>query len=86
MWWCLPVPDEPTATLSGMVDFTLPCHDDATIAKNLAMIPSAHMHRLEASKLRVAPGYKRMRHGKQVLELPTLRLWWVVRKHPHLYA
>jgi len=69
VWWHLPAPEEPTTTLSDMVDFTLPCHDDATSAKNLAMIPSVHMHRLEASELRVAPGYKRIRHGKQVLEL-----------------
>jgi DNA (cytosine-5)-methyltransferase 1 len=63
------MPERHHATLSGVVDFSLPCHDDATSRKNLALIPPAHMRRLETSDLRVAPGYKRIRKDKQVLEL-----------------
>jgi len=69
VWWRLPMPEKHTATLSAMVDFSLPCHDDATSEKNLALIPPAHMRRLKASELRVVPGYKRIRNGRQVLEL-----------------
>ena len=69
MWWRLPTPEKQSVTLSDVVDFSLPCHDDATSQKNLALIPPAHMRRLEISELRVVPGYKRIRNGKQVLEL-----------------
>jgi DNA (cytosine-5)-methyltransferase 1 len=69
IWWSLPVPKKHNVTLSDVVDFSLPCHDDATSQKNIAMIPFTHVCRLEASALRVAPGYKRIRKGKQVLEL-----------------
>jgi DNA (cytosine-5)-methyltransferase 1 len=69
VWWRLPTPGKHNVTLSDVVDFSLPCHDDATSQKNLAMIPPAHMRRLETGELRVVPGYKRIRKGKQVLEL-----------------
>jgi len=69
IWWRLPAPEKHNVTLSDVVDFSLACHDEAASQKNLAMIPPAHMHRLETSELRVAPGYKRIRNGKQVLEL-----------------
>jgi len=69
IWWHLPMPEKHNLTLSEVVDFSLPCHDEATSRKNLALIPPAHMRRLETSELRVVPGYKRIRKGKQVLEL-----------------
>ena len=69
IWWRLPTPRKHNVTLSDVVDFSLPCHDDHASRKNLALISPGHMRRLEASGLRVAPGYKRIRKGKQVLEL-----------------
>jgi len=69
IWWHMPTPEKHRITLSKVVDFSLPCHDDATSKKNLALIPPEHMRRLETSELCVVPGYKRIRKGKQVLEL-----------------
>lgn len=69
VWWNLPKPERRTATLSQLVDFSLPCQDAAASRKNIAMIPLAHMQRLKESGLSVVPGYKRIRNKKQVLEL-----------------
>ena len=69
VWWMLPEPEKRTLTLSDIVDFDLPCHDVATSRRNLDMVPEAHKRRLEKCGLAVVPGYKRIRYGKQVLEL-----------------
>jgi DNA (cytosine-5)-methyltransferase 1 len=69
IWWNLPKPEQRIQTLSGIVDFSLPCHDAATSKKNLALVPFVHMLRLQESGLSVVPGYKRIRNKKQVLEL-----------------
>lgn len=69
VWWNLPKPEKRSLTLSEVVDFSLPCQDAATSRKNLAMVPPAHMRRLQESGLSVVPGYKRIRNKKQVLEL-----------------
>lgn len=69
IWWNLPEPEKRTATLSAIVDFSLPCQDAAASRKNLAMIPPAHMRKLQECGLSVVPGYKRIRNKKQVLEL-----------------
>jgi DNA (cytosine-5)-methyltransferase 1 len=69
VWWRLPEPEKHDLTLSDIVDYSLACHDAATIRKNLALIPAEHMRRLEEKNMRVVPGYKRIRNGKQVLEL-----------------
>ena len=69
IWWRLPKPEKRQSTLSDIVDFSLPPQDEIISKKNLAMIPPAHMKRLEESGLSVVPGYKRMRSKKQVLEL-----------------
>jgi len=69
IWWSLPKPEARWLTLSEIVDFSIPCQDVATSKKNLALIPPVHMRRLQESGLSVAPGYKRIRSKKQVLEL-----------------
>ena len=69
VWWRLPEPRPRRRSLSEVVDRTRPCHDEATSQKNLALIPVAHRRRLEESGLDVAPGYRRIRNGRQVLEL-----------------
>lgn len=69
LWWNLPEPKARVLRLSEVVDFSLPCHDEATSQKNIAMISPAHMQRLKESGLLVVPGYKRIRNKKQALEL-----------------
>lgn len=69
VWWNMPEPKPRQETLTGIVDFSLPCHSEEASRKNLAMIPQEHFRRLLESGLHVAPGYKRIRQGKQVLEL-----------------
>ena len=69
VWWNLPRPEKRTITLSKIVDFSLPCQDAATSKKNMAMVPPAHIRKLQECELSVVPGYKRIRNKKQVLEL-----------------
>jgi DNA (cytosine-5)-methyltransferase 1 len=69
VWWRMPQPRERKTTLSDLVDRSLPCHAPATCEKNLALLPEFHRRRLDASELDVAPGYRRIRNGQQVLEL-----------------
>jgi DNA (cytosine-5)-methyltransferase 1 len=69
VWWKLPMPRLRQHSLSAIVDRARPCHDEATSQKNLALIPDAHRRRLEESGLDVVPGYRRIRGGRQVLEL-----------------
>lgn len=69
IWWRLPEPEQPTTRLSEIVDYSLPCQDEPTSKKNLAMIPPAHRRLLEQCGLAAVPGYKRIRNKKQVLEL-----------------
>jgi DNA (cytosine-5)-methyltransferase 1 len=69
IYWRLPEPEKHGLTLSDMVDDSLACHDAATSRRNLALIPAGHMRQFEEKNMRVAPGYKRIRNGKQVLEL-----------------
>lgn len=69
IWWNIPEPVAHGATLTQLIDLEAPCQDEATVSRNLALIPKEHFRRLQESGLRVVPGYKRVRHGKQVLEL-----------------
>lgn len=69
VWWNLPKPSRRSQTLSSVVDMNLACDDVAKSNRNIAMIPEAHWRRLQESGLDVVPGYKRIRNGKQVLEL-----------------
>lgn len=70
VWWNLPSPPHPqSTTLESLIDFSIPCQDEATSHRNLEMLPTTHWQRLQKSGRTVVPGYKRMRQGKQVLEL-----------------
>jgi len=69
VWWRMPEPRSRPSLLSDVVDRALPCHDAATSQKNLALVPEAHRQRLEACGLDFVPGYRRIRNGRQVLEL-----------------
>lgn len=69
VWWRLPEPAPHRTTLSDLLDLAAPCHDAATSRRNLSLIPAEHLRRLQQSPLPAVPGYKRTRHGRQVLEL-----------------
>jgi DNA (cytosine-5)-methyltransferase 1 len=69
LWWSLPAPVARPAKFSEIVDYSLPCHDEAASLRNLSMVPEAHLARLSACGLKAVPGYKRSRGGRQVLEL-----------------
>lgn len=69
IWWNIPRPAPKKINLSQLIDYSLPCHDEITSNRNINMIPQSHMRKLNESGLIVAPGYKRIRKNKQVLEL-----------------
>lgn len=72
VWWDIPQPATRTTTIEAIIDFRAPVFDEDKAKKHLALIPEQHMERmLECIKngQKVFPGYKRMRKGKQVLEL-----------------
>lgn len=72
VWWNLPKPEERPMGLESLIDFELPFDDEKTVSHHLNMIPENHKAKLkEAIKngARVFPGYKRIRNGKQVLEI-----------------
>lgn len=72
VWWNLPEPVARPLALEDVIEWDAPFHDAATEARTLALISPKHRERLGAmaDDVRfVAPGYKRTRNGKQVLEL-----------------
>ena len=69
LWWNLPIPKPRQIDLADIIDWTADCDDAEKSARNVAMIPDRHRALLEAAKVAAAPGYKRTRASKQVLEL-----------------
>ena len=72
VWWDLPQPTARVKTLSEIIDFEAAYSDAKKDERNLLLISPKQMDFLNAipeHELVVAPGYKRMRGGKQVLEL-----------------
>jgi DNA (cytosine-5)-methyltransferase 1 len=69
LWWRMPTPPPHRQRLSNIIEWDAPCFDAEKNQKTLALIAPSHMVRLEASGLSAAPGYKRTRNGKQVMEL-----------------
>lgn len=72
VWWNMPEPASPLLSLEEVIEWDAPFHDPVTEARTLALIAPKHRERLDAmgDDVRfVAPGYKRTRNGKQVLEL-----------------
>lgn len=70
--WNLPQPPRRSLGLSDLMEFNAPCDDQAKTSKNLNLIPQHHIDKLNKSLqcgLKVAPGYKRIRNKRQVLEL-----------------
>jgi DNA (cytosine-5)-methyltransferase 1 len=72
VWWRLPEPPPRKIKLEDIIDFDAPCDDDEKTKRLLNLIPPKHRERLQtamASGMKVFPGYKRIRNGRQVLEL-----------------
>ena len=72
VWWRLPEPKPRTIGLEDIIDFGAESHAEQTREHILGLIPPAHQKRLAMAsngKPRAFPGYRRMRNGRQVLEL-----------------
>jgi DNA (cytosine-5)-methyltransferase 1 len=69
VWWKMPEPVERQITLSDIVEWEAPADNFIVTQKRLNLIPKAHREKLENKSVSVAPGYKRTRNGRQVLEL-----------------
>jgi DNA (cytosine-5)-methyltransferase 1 len=69
IWWKMPEPAERETTLADLIEWDAPCDPKADAEKKIALIPPHHKQRLSSTEYLVAPGYKRTRNAKQVLEL-----------------
>jgi DNA (cytosine-5)-methyltransferase 1 len=72
VWWSLPKPRAKRKLLQDVIDFSAPADDPKKSLHNLNLIPPAHWRRMKDGvngNQNVFPGYKRIRSGKQVLEL-----------------
>ncbi|MHB1290957.1 MAG: DNA cytosine methyltransferase, partial [Sulfuricella sp.] len=72
VWWNMPEPPDRKQNLSDVVEWDAPFATTETDARNIALISPKHremLNQLPKSKPFAAPGYKRTRSGKQVLEL-----------------
>ena len=72
VWWNVPEPVASPLSLDDVIEWDAPFHAPDSEARTLSLISPKHRERLDAmgDNVRfVAPGYKRTRNGKQVLEL-----------------
>ena len=71
VFWKVPVPLDSLPKLVDVLDLNAPCDNDFKRNRNIEMIPKVHLERLlrDPADISAAPGYKRTRAGKQVLEL-----------------
>jgi DNA (cytosine-5)-methyltransferase 1 len=72
IWWNLPRPSLRKQGLSDIIEWDAPFADAETDRRNISLISSRHRDRLDCvpeTSVFVAPGYRRTRNGKQVLEL-----------------
>jgi len=72
VWWSLPEPKPTRQRLEDVIDFQAQWDDGLRTRKLLQLIPPNHRERMEKAikdGRKVFPGYKRIRHGRQVLEL-----------------
>ncbi|MBU0516282.1 MAG: DNA cytosine methyltransferase [Proteobacteria bacterium] len=73
IWWRLPEPSSsPRKTLEDVIDFNAACDDEEKTKYLISLIPEKHRKKMEEERRKgqtVFPGYKRIRHGRQVLEL-----------------
>lgn len=69
IWWKLPEPAAREQNLADIVEWDAACESAIALQRNLGLIPPGHRDRLDSDAIMVAPGYKRTRDHKQVLEL-----------------
>lgn len=72
VWWKLPKPSGRAARLQDVIEAGRIPGDLRHSERNLGLVPPRHMDRLThafSKGLRVVPGYRRTRNGRQVLEL-----------------
>jgi len=72
IWWRIPEPEPRRSTLADIVEWDAPFADKESESRNLRLISARHRAALDAltsEETFVAPGYRRTRDGKQVLEL-----------------
>jgi DNA (cytosine-5)-methyltransferase 1 len=71
VWWNLPEPGNLNFYLKDIIDLNAPVFPKEKNDYVLSLIPENHFKKLMSSKedVVVAPGYRRTRNGKQVLEL-----------------
>jgi DNA (cytosine-5)-methyltransferase 1 len=72
IWWKVPKPICNSKSLEDLIDFKNGLLSVERSQKNIDLIPSQHLKKLFSLKgedIRVFPGYKRTRNGRQVLEL-----------------
>jgi DNA (cytosine-5)-methyltransferase 1 len=65
IWWRTKEPAQRKSKLNDLLDLDLPCNKDDV----LALIPQRHKEQLSQYANYIATGYRRMRGGKQCLEL-----------------
>ncbi|MGD9974011.1 MAG: DNA cytosine methyltransferase [Desulfatirhabdiaceae bacterium] len=72
IWWNIPKPPSRKKNLDDLIEFFAPCDEPEKQERLLAMVPEKHREKITAASQNgraVFPGYKRIRHGQQVLEL-----------------
>ncbi|EDL5694102.1 DNA cytosine methyltransferase [Salmonella enterica subsp. enterica serovar Carmel] len=69
VWWNLPEPALRKENLADIIEWDAPCDPPEITKRNLDLVPEAHFNKLQAEDFLVAPGYKRIRNKRQVLEL-----------------
>jgi len=72
VWWNLPKPKARKTTLDDMIDINTLCDEPEKSERLLSLVPEKHLEKMTVAGkngIKVFPGYKRIRHGRQVLEL-----------------
>ncbi|WP_221063735.1 DNA cytosine methyltransferase [Methylomagnum ishizawai] len=72
IWWNLARPPERKKKLDDLIEFTAPCDGPEKQTRLLALVPDKHYEKMAVASKEgqmVFPGYKRIRQGRQVLEL-----------------
>ncbi len=69
LWWNMPQPPKRKKDLADIMEWDAQCNEQKDADRNLRLIPKHHRALLDQEAVTVAPGYKRTRNNKQVLEL-----------------
>ena len=72
VWWNLPKPPDRKKKLEDLIEFDAPCDEPEKKERLLGLVPEKHREKMTSDSIiggTVFPGYKRIRNGRQVLEL-----------------